>query len=191
MEVYSGFFAIKQYPDKTLEPFISWAVCDKESKAPGYSLTLYTEEGKKLMAKNPVEILHEQYNWSPHITSKPIQNAIYNIKANKTPQKGIAVIQSILKDTIAAHPEFQGRRFTGTKVSFTVLCNGKITDIKVEGTKSNPHLTEVIQQQLSNLPGEWFPALAHPSDVLELMDPSEETDKIKIRVNSEVSFSLL
>jgi len=31
IEVYAGFFAIKQYPDKTLEPFISWAVCDKNA----------------------------------------------------------------------------------------------------------------------------------------------------------------
>lgn len=31
IEVYAGFFAIKQYSDKTLEPFISWAICDKNA----------------------------------------------------------------------------------------------------------------------------------------------------------------
>jgi hypothetical protein len=32
IEVYAGFFAIKQYSDKSLEPFISWAICDKKAE---------------------------------------------------------------------------------------------------------------------------------------------------------------
>jgi len=34
IEVYAGFFAIKQYSDKTLEPFISWVICEKNASKP-------------------------------------------------------------------------------------------------------------------------------------------------------------
>ena len=49
-------------------------------------------------------------------------------------------------------------------------------------TKSeNKQLENYIAKLIKELPKLWFPALAHPTDVLDLIDFSEEEKTVKIR----------
>lgn len=182
IELYAGFFAIKQYPDKTLEPFISWAVGEKESDAVSFENRHVADEG----VRHKTETF-----WSPHLCKNPKKQAVYNPKKNKTSENGIADIKLLLKDSLTAAKFSEPAVLSKISVQFTVTTNGAIEDIEVKNTKNAPEIAAVIRRRLLSLPAEWFPALSHPTDVLELMDAPDDADKILVRVNSVVKFSLL
>ncbi|HEY5508734.1 MAG TPA: hypothetical protein VIK29_08690 [Paludibacter sp.] len=58
-------------------------------------------------------------------------------------------------------------------------------------TKSkNAPLLDYITGLVNGLPKQWFPALAHPTDVLQLTDFPEKDNLIKVRTNSRVKIVL-
>jgi len=77
IEVYSGFMGIKQYEDKSLEPMISWAICDENAKKPEHKLV-------KNINRN---LNHKPDYWSPHIAKRVTDSAIYDIKSLKLNSK--------------------------------------------------------------------------------------------------------
>lgn len=177
MTVYSGFFAIKQFNDKTLMPFISWAIAYKDAKefTDSYKIP-YTE------ALKPYEY------WSPHVTDKPKQDAVYDIKQFKTQKESLDFITKHLEKQITNN-KFDKGELQNIKVTFTVLANGKITGIEVADSQ-NTNLKNSITQQLEKLPQPWFPALSCPQDVLDLMDEDKDIENMKVKVNSKIEIVL-
>lgn len=180
MEVYAGFLAIRQYSDKTLEPFISWVVCEKDAKKPNH----------KLMRNKNMVLKHAYDYWSPSICKKPIEPAIYDIKRFKTQKESILHIESILQDSLFKSSNYKWINFSSDSVEFIVFSNGTIGEISLMGENRSKQLTEYIRKQLIELPEKWFPATAHPMDVMD-DSFSDEENKILIKVNSKVKMKLI
>jgi hypothetical protein len=174
MEIYSGFFAIKQYGDKTIEPLIGWAVCEKDAKAANH----------KNAAQEPEKLTHRFDGWSPQIRKD--NPAIYDVKRFKTAPESMRFLQQYLQDSIAAN-----KRFAAAKqeivLTFVVLSNGKTTDFKLEG-KNDPPLLAYLEGLIRNLPGSWFPAMEKYSEITE--DYDDTNKDLKMKVNSLVRLSL-
>lgn len=173
MSVFSGFFAIKQFNDKTLIPFISWAIADKEAE-------LYNES-YEIVYNSP--LMPNQY-WSPHVLDNPKKLAIYDIKQFKTQEQSLDFIKGQCEEQLR-NGDFEEKELKNIKVNFIVLSNGEITDIKVSNT-SNTELKNKIVLLLENLSKPWFPALSSPEDALELMDPDEGIEQLNMKVNSKI-----
>jgi len=179
IEVYAGFFAIKQYSDKSLEPFISWAICEKEGKTPNHKLA--KNKGRNLK--------HQSDYWSPHFAETLTDSAIYDIKNFKTQSTSLAYVKSIILDSLQNNTTFNSTDYLNDTIQIEILSNGKTNRIFM--TKStNKELTGYIEGLIKRLPEPWFPALAHPTDVLDLWDIPEEENKIKVRANSIVKIGL-
>ncbi|MDD4923042.1 MAG: DUF4419 domain-containing protein [Bacteroidales bacterium] len=181
MEVLAGFFAMKQYGDKSLEPFISWAICEKDAEKPTYEVA----------ENHLLKLTHKMDYWSPNICRKVLHPAIYDIKRFKTQKESLQYIQKVIQDSIAANPQYSNLKLSDLSVKWVVLSNGSVGRVSVTGDKASEQLGKYIEKLLKDFPPKWFPALAHPSDVLDLGDGlTEEENKQKIRVNSEVLFIL-
>ena len=180
LEFCSGFFAIQQYPDKTLEPLIAWTVCDKKAEMP-----------MEVVADNPnLHLKHKEEYWSPHIADSVCQPAIYDIKHFRTSAASLRYIASVLNDSIHARPEFKTLNLAHDSIEFIVLSNGSVENVVLKGIHSDKVLQSFITAQIRHLPAVWFPALAHPTDVLDLWDFPDPENKVKIRVNSKVRIRL-
>jgi len=175
IEVYSGFLGIKQYSDKSLEPLISWVIAEKNAGAP----TKEPKENQNLVLK------HNSDYWSPHLASSLTDSAVYNVKRFQTQSQSLSFLRNILLDTLQKHPDFKHTNFSGDTVTVEILANGAIGRVRLVVLKDK--LVPVfIRRVLSDLPDKWFPALAHPTDVLDIPDSPESLNEIKIRVNSQV-----
>jgi hypothetical protein len=171
LEVYAGFFAIKQYPDKSLEPFVSWAICEQNAKTTIHPL-----------AKNSIQDLkHQPDYWSPHFAREVADSAIYDIKQFKTYENSLTFLKQLVIDSLKQN----NMVYHGDTIEVVILSNGKIGDIFMFTANDSILKKEYVSRILHNLPEKWFPALAHPSAIFdELGDFSEEADKIKVRANS-------
>jgi len=179
IEVYAGFLAIKQYSDKSLEPLISWVIC--EENAP--------ESNHKLVENKNTESRHNPEYWSPHIANDITDKAVYNIKRFKTQSQSVEFIKRLIIDSLKSNMVFNRLNLNGDTVRLIVLSNGKIGEVSMNNgndVKLVGYITEIVR----GLPEVWFPALAHPSDVLDIWDLTEQEDKIKVRVNSVVEIGL-
>lgn len=179
MDVFAGFFAIKQYSDKSLEPLISWAICEANAKNPNHKLT--KNENRNLK--------HKPEYWSPHFAENITDSAIYNIKKFKSQKKSILHIRKLIIDSLQSNSSFQISDYKNDTIILPVFSNGKIGNITMTNSKET-RLLSYITRLIKGLPEMWFPALAHPTDVLELIDLPEKENKIKIRANSTVKIGL-
>ena len=179
IEVYAGFFAIKQYSDKSLEPFVSWAICEENAISPNH----------KLAKNRSRDLKHQPDYWSPHFANSITDSAIYDIKNFKTQSSSISYLRSMILDSLQKNTAFINSDYLNDTIQIEILSNGKVNEI-VMTYSTNKELKDYIEEHIKNLPEQWFPALAHPSDVLDLMDISEEANKIKVRTNSIVKIGL-
>ncbi len=175
MEVCAGFFAMKQYSDKSLEPMISWAICDKGSKEIEY----------EAVDQNFKEMAHKEKYWSPNFPSAFADSAIYDIKVHKNHKASLEFVRNFLKESLLSDADFSGLELTGDTLEWVVLSSGKLTQVNYLGKNDNVALTNYLTKQLIALPKEWFPALAYPRDMLD-NEYSDEENKLKIKVNSKV-----
>lgn len=174
INLYAGFFAIKQYPDKSLEPVISWAVCEREPKLAEHNL--------KRCGKD-YQMPHQDQVWSPFIIDSITNSAIYNPREFKTSETSIEFVKQKIKEDLEAN--LKGINVSKDTVSFIVLMNGKIHDIEFTGNKKAKNS---ITNTLNSLDKEWFPALTSKRN-LDLMDGSGNGD-VKIKANSKVIIPL-
>ncbi len=180
MEVYAGFFAIKQYHDKSLEPFVSWAICEKNAKIANHSLV----ENESLNLK------HQPDYWSPNFAWRLTDSAIYDVKRFKSQSISLAYIKSKILDSLRRNSRFNSAEYSNDTIQIEILSNGRPAGVTMYKSK-NVQLSNYIKGLIKGLPEQWFPALAHPTDVLDLMDAiSDEENKIKVRVNSMVKIGL-
>ncbi len=180
IEVISGFFAIKQYSDKSLEPFISWAICEKNAAQANH--TLAENKSQKLQ--------HNSDYWSPHFADKLTDSAVYDIKQFKTQSASLNYLQKLITDSLQNHVDFKNINFHGDTILIDVLVNGDIDAISLMKGKDNLVLIAYIKGLLINLPEKWFPALAHVYDVLDMTDLTEEENNLKVRANSHVKIGI-
>lgn len=180
MEVYSGFLGIRQFSDKSLLPLISWAICDEKSKPIRHSLS----------ENEPLKLKHNPEFWSPNILENITDSAIYNIKQFKSQNQSLQCVSKLIRDAINESADFKDYNFANDTVEVEILSNGKIGHVHMSNPKVNSNFIRFINEVLKTLPEKWFPALAHPTDVLDISDFPEEENKIKIRANSVVYIRL-
>ncbi|WP_291125248.1 DUF4419 domain-containing protein [Flavobacterium sp. UBA6031] len=180
IEVFAGFFAIKQYPDKSLEPLISWAICDENAKRPNH----------KIAKNEDLNLKHKPEYWSPHFAENVTDSAIYNIKKFKSQSNSIQYIKKMIVDSLQSNNLFKNTEYINDTIQLEIFSNGKTGNITM--TNSNDtKLLIYVTKLIKDLPEMWFPALAHPTDVLELGDDFPDKDnKMKIRANSIVKIGL-
>lgn len=173
MLVFAGFMAIKQYPDKSLEPLISWAIADKQKKAAVHNLK----------RNDVLNLYHQPDYWTPYDAKNPLSKPIYNIKELQTYNASLQYITTLLQEKIKNHPAFKNQSFTNLKLSFMVFSNGTIDKCSL-GKNAKPELLAFITHELQNLPHAWFPALVHPYDQqMMVIDPDPKVAKLKVRAN--------
>jgi len=179
MEVYAGFFAIQQEKDKSLKPLVSWAICEENAKNPMHKLT----------KNNSISLKHSPAYWSPHFATNLTDSAVYDMKRFKTHKNSIAYLKKMLVDSLQSNVAFKNLKYINETIQLTVLSNGTIGEVTMTQCK-NDQLVRYITGLLKGLPEKWFPALAHPTAVLDLTDFPEADNKIKVRVNSRVKIGL-
>jgi hypothetical protein len=179
IEVYSGFMGIKQYEDKSLEPMISWAICDENAKKPEHKLV-------KNINRN---LNHKPDYWSPHIAKRVTDSAIYDIKSFKTQFESLEFIKKIIVDSLQTNGQINNVDYLNDTIQFIVFANGKIGNVTMQNS-ANPELSAFVGNIIKNLPNDWFPALCRPSEVIDELGYPEDFDKIKVRANSLVKIGL-
>lgn len=176
MEVYAGFMGIKQYDDKSLEPFISWAICEKKAKPANHRLS----DHKYLVMKHTPEY------WTPHIKLELTDSAVYDIKRFKTHGESISYIRSKILDSLKKNKDFN---FSTDTIEVEVLSNGKIGNVNLLADKENIKLAKYIKNQLESLPERWFPALTPAENAAGMAERSENMN-FKVKVNSIIKVAL-
>lgn len=172
MDVYAGFFAIKQYGDKSLEPFVSWVIANKSSKKVEPLDHVYSED------------LQPAKYWSPYVVDSILKPAVYNAKKYKTQKESLDFIKSYLEEKLSARKEIAP--MSDTKVSFVVLSSGKVVNVEAGNTL---RLTSIIEEDLNSLPDSWLPATANPLKALDIM-PTPLEDLEPMSVNSKIEITL-
>jgi len=94
------------------------------------------------------------------------------------------ILNSLQKNTT-----YKSTDYLNDTIQIEVLSNGKTAGLTMTKSK-NTKLLEYINGLVKGLPEKWFPALAHPADVLDLVDFPDEENKIKVRTNSIVKIGL-
>lgn len=174
MDIYAGFFGIKQYDDKSLEPLIAWAVCEENAGETHHQLS----ENKWTS--------HALSNyWTPNIVSQLTDSAIYDSKRFKTQQESLNYLRKYISESIR-QSRFKDVNLSGDTLRVVVLSNGTTGNVTLNDP-DREELQHYISELLQQLPKSWMPALANPEKAMMLMEePDENTGKIKMRVNSEV-----
>ncbi len=184
MKVYAGFFAIKQYPDKSLQPLISWAICEANA----------ANIKHKSAGNSWGRIAPKSDYWTPHVATNVTDSAIYDSKSFKNQSSSLAFVKKVVLDSLEKKAMFKTAKYKNDSLQIQILSNGKVGNVSMLKSK-NKALTNYVKSVLKGLPAPWFPALAHPKGAFEksiIFDdiPIEDIDKIKIRVNSIVKIKL-
>ena len=179
MEAYSGFFGVKQSQDKTLEPFISWLVCKKDTSK------------VKMDVSDVLSLSPKHHNdpqlWSPRICNEYTDSAIYDIKRFKSQQASLLFIRNELNQNKEKYQQLNNIDLSRDTLCFVITCDGSVAQIKLKGRNTeNKKLIDFFERELTTLPESWMPALAHPDKVLDYFDFSEEELKLKVKANSEL-----
>lgn len=203
LNFYAGFMGIKQYKNKALETFISWAITDtfllKKTANSRFDEAMFIHEKLK----------HNEDYWSPHFARKVTDSAVYDIKRFKTTQASLAYVKQILVNSINGNGMFVDSIKGNKIIAIEILSNGSIGNvysvIKKNGDEEwNKNVFRNIPLDITNfelyvkhilqsLPNKWFPAIAHPTDVFEYLSPDEggEIEKrLKVKANSTVEIVL-
>ncbi len=178
LELCAGFFGIRQYPDKSLAPLISWAVC--EAKA---STTI-----TKLPDYPTIKQAHRPVNWSPKFVEQVSDSAIYHYKKFYNQANSLAYIRQIISDSLHRKNTIQLSAYQGDTLSIEVLTNGKTGNVSLQKNKQT-ELNKYLKNLVKKLPELWLPALAPIGVALDIDEDEEQMNK-KIRVNSVVKVRL-
>jgi len=174
MSVYAGFFAIKQHADKTLEPVISWAICEEKARRATYEFP--RNESRK--------IEHDGELWSPKVVLKVTNKPIFIPTKFDDSDESILYLTSILKDSLQAN--FSQANLVNEKISFVVLTNGHVENITYTGEEK---IRIYLERLIKKYNGDWFPALAMTSDVVMMWKEFQHEDvKMKVNYKVEIGF---
>lgn len=181
IEVYAGFFGMKQYADKSLEPFISYAICDDTAR--------FIE--RKLADNYNLDLLHTENYWWPHFAEEIIDSAIYNSKVYQSQSRSMAFIRKLLLDSLNVNGTFNKQEYLQDTLQIDVLLNGTIGEVKLLHS-TDPRLANYLSSVLKQLPEPWFPALVEwqSDEMRAARDKKVKPNKIKVRANSRILIGL-
>lgn len=154
MKVHAGFYGIKQHDDLSLEPAISWAVCDKEG-----------EKADHDPAWTKTETEHRHVYWSPALMKKLEELAIYNEKGFTSVEKSYAFVKEQIIEHIENNSYFSILKLKGKSVDLLISSNGTIIESRSELIE-DAILIE-ITKAVHLLPKKWTPA---KTDFKEFVD---------------------
>lgn len=177
MLLMSGFMGIYQYEDKTLEPFVSWAVCDKSIRARKF----------KLPNRNFETMAHPNNNlWSPHIAKDVTSRPIYDIKSNKDYATSKTFVINYLENAIRAEGRFS-KELKHIKLSFIVNGNGKVSHVEIKGHRE---LQQFAETKLMSLPASWLPAMTKMENVVMILEPDPALAGKLVKANYQMELVL-
>lgn len=160
MELYAGFMGVKQYPDKTIEPLISWALTEKNAETYTGINTLY-----------PI-FSYPMHLWDPDVRTDLVNKAIYDKNRFKSAQESLKWIVENFEKSLKQFSSIQTS--DSINLSFTVLRDGYITDLDVKtASPDSVKIKDLILLSINSLPEKWEPAYASP---LPMLDEYNETD---------------
>lgn len=205
LNFYAGFMGIKQYKDKTLEPFIGWAITDtvllskRNDSRPDeamFDIVNYTK----------YKVKHKETYWSPHFARKVTDSAVFDIKRFKTTQASLKYIRQLILDSLQQNKLFTDSIKKSRRIVIEILSNGSVGAIHSIDTTIDivnyvydyaalkPTPFELyIRHILISQPQQWFPAIAHPVDVFDHYAPEDqpkEEHTLKVKANSIVEIVL-
>ena len=191
LELFAGFLGVKQYKDKSLEPFICW------------TLTSYSNESIKSKPRSYIPISHNKEYWSPNFAKHITDSAVLVNKKYNTTTKSIDYIKKRIVEQIETGRQFADTSYKGKTVVFEILSNGTVGSVYSLDTVTYQNLnyfndvsnysnnfSTYIKSILNTIDEKWYPALAHPVDVLEISDAPINLTKIKVKVNSFIKIIL-
>lgn len=191
LELFAGFLGVKQHKDKSLEPFICW------------TLTSYSKESIKSEPRNYIPISHNKEYWSPNFAKHITDSAVLVNKKYNTTAKSIDYIKTLITKKIESDKLFADTSYKGKAVVFEILSNGTVGSVYTldtttyqnldyfnSVTRYTNELSIYIKSILNFFDEKWYPALAHPVDVLEINDAPINLTKIKVKVNSFIKINL-
>lgn len=239
LQCFAGFMGIQQDKNKTLEPFISWAITDTNV------VNFYKE--RKTYPERLFDAKHKQDYWSPNFARKITNSAVFDIKRFKTTEASLKYIRQIILDSLQKSQLFDNTTYKCKKIAIEIFSNGNSGSVylihppKIEepiknqdaedtsskyivykassvsfkkNNKENNELFYIanatteefnsnhyedgkpsrlelyIKHILDSQKEKWFPSLAHPVDILEINDASENEKKLKVKANSLVIIRL-
>ena len=189
--MFAGFLGIKQYKDKSLEPFVCWA------------LNNYSDTNFKPERSAYIGISHNKDYWSPNFAKNVTDSAVLVNKKYNTPAKSIEYIKNIVSKKLKFDKQFSDTSYKGKAVVFEILSNGTVGSVYVvdtltyqqltyftDVTKYSNKLSAYIKLILNSIDEKWYPALSYPINVLEINDAPINLSKIKVKVNSFIKIVL-
>lgn len=176
MILYAGFFGAIQNQDKSLEPYISWAVANKKN----------SEINAHFWNKRDENMVHKDNYWSPRFAKNPKHPAIYFASKFQTQAQSLSYIKELILDSLAKNPSTKGISTTGLTVTIEIFYTGQLGEIVVNGTTEQQNiLKEPILGMIRSLPESWTSAQSEVSSVIRLME-APEGEELIIDVNSTV-----
>lgn len=190
LELFAGFLGIKQHKDKSLEPFICWTLSD-------FSNNSFKPEGRAY-----IKMSHNKNYWSPFFAKQVTDSAVLKNKKYNTTAKSIEYIRTLIIKKLQENNLYNDTTYKGKTVLIEILSNGimnlayvfdtakllKGDEYAYQVNNSIPKLSAYITSIVQEVNEKWFPALAHPVDVLWFMDPSKREQTLKVKVNSFIKF---
>lgn len=175
--LHSGFFAIKQYDDLSLEPFISWSLCDENALKSDLDL-----ERPSFWS----ESTGQKTKWTSYPYTDVEDKAIFAPNRFDNHQSSVKYVKNyVLKHFDRMYPNLKGS-LTGNTVGIIVLSNGTIGGVKIDKKVENSGaIAERLESILSNMRDNWKPATM-PSLQLEF-DAPEDYVSFPVKINSVVS----
>ena len=145
---------------------------------------------------------HKDDYWSPHFARKVTDSAVFDIKRFKTTHASLKYIRQIILDSLKQNKFFKDVLYKNKNVEIEILSNGSIGLVyfvdsvrekldryyysTIPSTKFELYIKHILESQTQP----WFPALAHPVDILDLTDATKEEEKLKVKANSFVAIVL-
>ncbi len=169
IEVYSGFLGINQHSDKSLEPLISWSICNKNANKVEKPIFNIFKIGDSLK--------HNKFKfWDPEYDryeTKPIYNSSkFDLNSSR----------DFLKNYLERELKSKYNNIDSTiKIAIIISSNGNFVKLKIE--KNDKYLT-FLQEKIKQLPEKWTPG----SSFIPFADHKDST--IKVNVNSQLIINL-
>ena len=188
MEVYAGFFAIKEDTNTmTIEPDISWAVCDKNAD-------LTREDWRKVSNLNDYKdyTQHElnfsrMEQWLGGVFDTLEVPPIYAPEKNKTYEESIIYLKKYLEDSIKNIAVKKNIHIESMEVKFVLSWGATINNVKLTG---NPELQSIANNILLHLPQTWSVGQIGEFDFMGHRYNKEHDDGKRFKANAGIQFKL-
>lgn len=167
MYLYSGIMAAKQFPDGSLQPWVTWGICSEKEP-----------EAKELYLKHQ-ELVHQDPEWIPFVYKN---DSLMDIKATYSNKKNLSYEESILsfKEDLKKYlgPKNKYQKDT---LTFYILANGKTYFITKDKKKENE-----IQCWIDKNGIQWNPSKMKWDNIKTMNVPKDKNKLVKVNSKFEI-----